>query len=193
MVRTLLIESDFLNTVPSASPKLADVLRSLRLSCLTADAVARSGYACWPYQAPRPNFAIPSGLPDGRPWPRISIVTPSFNQGRFIEETILSVLGQGYPNLEYIVIDGGSTDGTGAVLERYRDQLDHVVSEKDDGQSHAINKGMAIATGEILTCAIPASISAREVANAIAIAKSAPRSWPGSRNFIATANSSTNM
>jgi glycosyltransferase involved in cell wall biosynthesis len=151
IVRTLLIERDFLNAVPSAGPKLADVLRSLRLSCLTADSVARSGYACWPYQAPTPYFAIPSGLPDGRPWPRISIVTPSFNQGRFIEETILSVLGQGYPNLEYIVIDGGSTDGTDAVLERYRDQLDHVVSEKDDGQSHAINKGMAIVTGEILT------------------------------------------
>ena len=115
-----------------------------------ADSAARSGSAGWPYQAPTPYFAIPPGLPDGRPWPRISIVTPSFNQGRFIEETILSVLGQGYPNLEYIVIDAGSTDGTDAVLERYRDQLDHVVSEKDDGQSHAINKGMTIATGEIL-------------------------------------------
>jgi len=151
IVRTLLIERDFLNAVPSVEPKLGDVLRSLRLSCLTADAAARSGYACWPYQVPTPYFAIPSGLPDGGPWPRISIVTPSFNQGRFIEATILSVLGQGYPNLEYIVIDGGSTDKTGAVFERYRDQLDYVVSEKDDGQSHAINKGMAIATGEILT------------------------------------------
>jgi len=151
IVRTLLIERDFLNAVPSAGPQLADVLRSLRLSCLMADSVPRSGYASWPYQVPTPYFAIPSGLPDGRPWPRISIVTPSFNQGRFIEESILSVLGQGYPNLEYIVIDGGSTDETSAVLERYRDQLDHVVSEKDDGQSHAINKGMAIASGEILT------------------------------------------
>jgi len=151
ILSALLIERDFLNAVPSAGPKLADILRSLQLSCLTADSVARSGYACWPYQAPTPYFAIPSGLPDGRPWPRISIVTPSFNQGRFIEETILSALGQGYPNLEYIVIDGGSTDETGAVLERYRDQLDYVISEKDDGQSHAINKGMAIATGEILT------------------------------------------
>jgi glycosyltransferase involved in cell wall biosynthesis len=150
-VRTLLIERDFMNTAPSAGPKLADVLRSLRLTCLTADSAARSGYACWPYQAPPLYLAVPRRLPDGRPWPRISIVTPSFNQGRFIEETILSVLGQGYPNLEYIVIDGGSTDETGAVLERYRDLFDHIVSEKDDGQSHAINKGMAIATGEILT------------------------------------------
>jgi glycosyltransferase involved in cell wall biosynthesis len=151
MVRTLLIERDFLNAEPSPGPQLTDILHSLRLTCLMDDAVARSGYASWPYQAPTPYFAIPSGLPDERPWPRISIVTPSLNQGRFIEETILSVLGQGYPNLEYIVIDGASTDETSAVLERYRDKLDCVVSEKDDGQSHAINKGMAIATGEILT------------------------------------------
>jgi len=151
IVRTLLIERDYLNAVSSGGPKLADALRSLRLTCLMADSVARSGSAGWPYQAPTPYFAIPPGLPDGRPWPRISIVTPSFNQGRFIEESILSVLGQGYPNLEYIVIDGGSTDETGAALERYRDQLDYVVSEKDDGQSDAINKGMAIVTGEIVT------------------------------------------
>src|SRR6202022_3550175 len=77
ILSALLIERDFLNAVPSAGPKLADILRSLHLSCLTADSVARSGYACWPYQAPTPYFAIPSGLPDGRPWPRISIVTPS--------------------------------------------------------------------------------------------------------------------
>jgi glycosyltransferase involved in cell wall biosynthesis len=90
-------------------------------------------------------------MPDGRPWPRISIVTPSFNQGAFIEETILSVLAQNYPNLEHIVIDGGSTDETSAVLHGYRDRLAYVASEKDEGQSHAINKGMAVATGEILT------------------------------------------
>ena len=76
---------------------------------------------------------------------------PSFNQGAYIEETLLSVLHQGYPNVEHIVIDGGSTDGTPAMLERYRDRLAHVASEPDNGQSHAINKGMALATGEILT------------------------------------------
>ena len=90
-------------------------------------------------------------MPSGRAWPRISIVTPAFNQGAYIEETILSVLHQGYPSVEHIVMDGGSTDGTLAVLERYRERLAHCQSEPDNGQSHAINKGMALATGEILT------------------------------------------
>jgi glycosyltransferase involved in cell wall biosynthesis len=78
-------------------------------------------------------------------------VTPSFGQGEFIEETILSIVNQGYPDVEHIVIDGGSKDDTLAVLDRYRDRLAYVVSEADRGQSHAINKGMARATGEILT------------------------------------------
>ena len=82
-------------------------------------------------------------------WPRISIVTPSYNQGPFIEETIRSVLLQGYPNLEYIVIDGGSTDNTREILEKYSPFLSYWVSEPDQGQTHAINKGMARATGEI--------------------------------------------
>jgi glycosyltransferase involved in cell wall biosynthesis len=100
---------------------------------------------------PSPVTALPSTLPGGKAWPRISIVTPSFGQGAFIEETILSVLNQGYPSVEHIVIDGGSKDGTAAVLDRYRDRLAYAVSEPDRGQSHAINKGMARATGEILT------------------------------------------
>lgn len=82
-------------------------------------------------------------------WPRISIVTPSFNQGEYIEETIRSVLLQRYPNLEYIVIDGGSTDRSVEVIRRYSRRLSYWVSEPDNGQSHAINKGMARATGEI--------------------------------------------
>ena len=94
---------------------------------------------------------LPGTLPDGKPWPKISIITPSYNQGDFIEETILSVLNQGYPNIEHIVIDGGSTDATVDVLNRYKSQLAYVVSEADRGQSHAINKGFAIATGEIVT------------------------------------------
>jgi glycosyltransferase involved in cell wall biosynthesis len=94
---------------------------------------------------------LPPTLPGGRPWPRISVVTPSYNQGRYVEQTLLSVANQGYPNVEHIVIDGGSTDGTRAVLDRYRDRLAYLVSETDRGQSHAINKGFAVATGEILT------------------------------------------
>ena len=109
-----------------------------------------SGRGGWPYAAPSTD-RLPRTLPSGRAWPKISIVTPSFNQGAYIEETILSVLHQGYPNVEHIVMDGGSTDQTPAVLERYRDRLAHCRSEPDNGQSHAINKGMALATGEILT------------------------------------------
>ncbi|MFN0084286.1 MAG: glycosyltransferase family 2 protein [Blastocatellia bacterium] len=81
--------------------------------------------------------------------PKISIITPSFNQARFLERTICSVLDQGYPNLEHIVIDGGSTDGSVEILRRYADRLAYWVSEPDGGQSHALNKGFARATGEI--------------------------------------------
>lgn len=81
--------------------------------------------------------------------PRITVVTPSYNQGEFIEQTIQSVLGQGYPALEYIIMDGGSTDGTVDVLKRYDGRL-HWTSEPDRGQSHAINKGLRVATGEVV-------------------------------------------
>ncbi len=84
----------------------------------------------------------------GTLWPRITIVTPSFNQGAFIEETIRSILLQGYPNLEYIIIDGGSTDCTMEVVGKYSAWITHAVSEPDRGQSHAINKGLILATGE---------------------------------------------
>jgi glycosyltransferase involved in cell wall biosynthesis len=80
--------------------------------------------------------------------PKVSIVTPSFNQSEFIEQTIRSVLLQNYPNLQYIVIDGGSTDNTVQVLEKYSTWIDYWVSEPDSGQSHAINKGLEICDGE---------------------------------------------
>lgn len=80
--------------------------------------------------------------------PRISIITPSYNQGRYIEATIRSVLAQGYPDLEHIVVDGGSTDGTLAMLARYPHLT--VISEPDRGQAEAVNKGLRLATGEII-------------------------------------------
>ena len=83
-------------------------------------------------------------------WPKISIVTPSYNQGGVLERTIRSVLMQGYPNLEYIVIDGGSTDNSVEIVKKYERWLTYWVSEKDHGQSHAINKGFEKATGELL-------------------------------------------
>jgi len=104
----------------------------------------------WP--SPRAELPpLPDCLPDGSCWPLISVITPSFNQGKYIEETILSVANQGYPRVEHIVMDGGSNDSTHEVLQRHRWRLAAAVSEKDRGQSHAINKGMALATGEILT------------------------------------------
>jgi glycosyltransferase involved in cell wall biosynthesis len=82
--------------------------------------------------------------------PSISIVTPSYNQGQFLEETIQSVLNQNYPNLEYIIIDGGSTDNSVKIIRKYEDRLAYWVSEKDRGQTEAINKGFKIATGELI-------------------------------------------
>ena len=79
---------------------------------------------------------------------KISVITPSFNQGKFIEQTIQSVLNQNFPNFEHIIVDGGSTDGTIEILKKYP----HLkwISEKDKGQSDALNKGFRLATGEII-------------------------------------------
>jgi len=80
---------------------------------------------------------------------KVSIITPSFNQARFIEDAIRSVLGQTYPNIEHIVVDGGSTDGTLDILKRYGDRI-RWISEPDEGQGDAVNKGLAMASGDII-------------------------------------------
>ena len=98
----------------------------------------------WPWDR---DITIPPPYPS-RSLPRITIITPSFNQGAYIEETIRSVLLQGYPNLEYLIIDGGSTDQTVDIIKKYAAWITYWVSEPDRGQSDAINKGLARATGE---------------------------------------------
>ncbi len=110
---------------------------------------APPGKAGWPWtnESSRLNMAVSKS----QSWPRLSIVTLSYNQGRFIEEAIRSVLLQGYPNLEYIVIDGGSTDGSIEIIQRYSKELAHWSSEPDGGPAAGLNKGFRRATGEIFS------------------------------------------
>jgi GT2 family glycosyltransferase len=101
------------------------------------------------------NFSVPDIRPidlnsDARSMPKVSIVTVSFNQAPFLEAAIRSVLDQGYPNLEYIIVDGGSTDGSIEIIGRYREFCAAVVVQKDEGQSDALNKGFALATGDVM-------------------------------------------
>ena len=106
-----------------------------------------TGESKWPWMGHIPDF--PEHMPDGSPWPRISIVTPSMDQADFLERTIRSVLLQGYPNLEYFIIDGASHDRSIEIIERYQPYLAFWVSEPDQGQSQYINKGFSRATGII--------------------------------------------
>jgi len=106
------------------------------------------GKTGWPWT--EESLQLPDAMPDGSPWPKVSIVTPSYNQGQFLEEAIRSVLLQGYPNLEYVIIDGGSDDNSVEIIKKYEPWLAYWISEPDKGQSNAINKGWEQATGEIL-------------------------------------------
>jgi glycosyltransferase involved in cell wall biosynthesis len=106
-----------------------------------------AGKTGWPWT--EESCPLPELKPDGGSWPKISVITPSLNQARFLEQTLRSVLLQGYPDLEYIVIDGGSGDGSVELIRRYEKWLTYWVSEPDSGQSHAVNKGLLKATGGI--------------------------------------------
>jgi glycosyltransferase involved in cell wall biosynthesis len=103
----------------------------------------------WPWTEETPR--LPDAMPDGSSWPLISIVTPSYNREEFLEETIRSVLLQGYPALEFFIIDGGSTDHSVEVIRKYEKWLAGWVSEKDRGEYHAINKGLPQCRGEVIT------------------------------------------
>lgn len=102
----------------------------------------------WPWTEESPAlYDIKSAYND---WPKITIVSPSFNQGRFIEETIRSILLQGYPEIEYIIIDGGSTDGSIDIIKKYEPWITYWCSEPDSGMYHALNKGFEKSSGEIM-------------------------------------------
>jgi GT2 family glycosyltransferase len=119
---------------------------------LAGAAWPRFGELPWPFAAP-PDAArrgLESLLPPGARWPRIRLVTPCLNPGPWLEETILSVAAQGYPAVEHVVVDGGSTDGTAAVLARHRDRLHAVIVGRDGGPAEAIAKGFAGSDADLL-------------------------------------------
>ena len=115
-----------------------------RLADLPAPPAGRSG---WPWTEECPP--LPATRPDGRPWPRVAVVTPVYNQGQYLEETLRSVLLQGYPDLEYAVVNDGSTDDSEQVARRYERWLTRLVSQPNQGQRAAINRGFEGLGGEV--------------------------------------------
>jgi glycosyltransferase involved in cell wall biosynthesis len=120
-------------------------MRCPSLKELPSPPIGKTG---WPWTEESPQ--IPEIMDDSSLWPKISIITPNFNGEQFIEETIRSVLLQGYPNLEYIIIDGGSNDNSIKIIKKYEKWLSYWISEPDRGQSHAINKGSLQASGDVM-------------------------------------------
>ncbi|MBW1999565.1 MAG: glycosyltransferase [Deltaproteobacteria bacterium] len=116
-----------------------------RLQDLPSPQACKTG---WPWTEESPP--VPETMQDGSPWPKITIITPSFNQSAFIEETIRSVLLQGYPDIQYMIFDGGSTDNSVDIIKKYEKWIEYWESKPDRGQSHAINKGFTKARGEIV-------------------------------------------
>ena len=110
---------------------------------------AQDGVA-WPHARFDLSEAFGRLKTSGAGWPKITVITPSYNQADYVEETLLSVLNQHYPNLEYFVIDGGSTDGSVEILQRYESRVTKLIVEKDEGQTDAINKGLRLSSGEII-------------------------------------------
>jgi len=121
-------------------------MRSPDLAELPPPPPGRTG---WPWT--EASAPLPAAMPDGGAWPRISVVTPSFNQARFLEATLRSVLLQGYPNLEYFVLDGASTDGSVDIIKKYAPWITKWVSARDGGQSAAINTGLRLSSGLFAT------------------------------------------
>jgi glycosyltransferase involved in cell wall biosynthesis len=109
---------------------------------------APAGRTGWPWTEESPQ--LPDTMPNGQPWPRISIATPSYNQADFLEETIRGVLLQGYPDIEYIITDDGSTDHSVEVIKKYAPWLTHWETGPNRGQAHAVNNGWKYATGDLL-------------------------------------------
>ncbi len=101
------------------------------------------GKTGWPWD----RQTSPAAYNEKITWPKLTIVTPSYNQAGFLEQTIRAVLLQNYPNLEYIIIDGGSNDGSLQIIEKYAPWISYYQSEKDEGQSHAINMGFSLSSG----------------------------------------------
>src|SRR5438067_5875086 len=142
--RSTPISAGTLNSHSSAQPHARareGNVRCPRLSDLPPPPPGRAG---WPWTEASP--AVWRRPRDGC-WPRVSIVTPSYNQGPYLEETIRTVLLQGYPELEYQIIDGGSTDDSVEIIRKYERWLAHWVSARDGGQSDAINHGFDRASG----------------------------------------------